>query len=169
MKGIWFLWVFFCATFVMAKRPPTFEDAVRCIKRFEGLHEEGDYPYVGYGHRLQPGERFSGRMREKQADSLLRADLGKKCAVFRRFGKDSLLLGTLAYNVGEYALLGYGKRPKSGLIRKLEAGNRDIYREYLSFRMYRGKVVKSLEERRRYEFEVLFIVSGEEIKAVGCF
>ena len=54
-----------------------------------------------YGHRLQPGERYSARtMTKRQADALLRKDLRKFCAMFQQFGKDSLLLATLAYNVG---------------------------------------------------------------------
>ena len=59
-------------------------------------------------------------MTKRQADALLRKDLRKFCAMFRQFGKDSLLLATLAYNVGPYRLLGNGKIPKSTLIRKLD-------------------------------------------------
>ena len=39
-------------------------------------------------------------MTKRQADALLRKDLRKFCAMFQQFGKDSLLLATLAYNVG---------------------------------------------------------------------
>ena len=34
-----------------------FERAVCCIRFYEGLHRKKDYPYVGYGHKLRPGER----------------------------------------------------------------------------------------------------------------
>ena len=82
-------------------RLPPFERAVRCTKYFEGWHSEKHHPYVGYGHKLLPGERFSARtMTKRDADALLRKDLRKFCAMFRQFGKDSLLLATLAYNVG---------------------------------------------------------------------
>ena len=82
-------------------RLPRFERAVRCIKFFEGWHTEKHHPYVGYGHQLQPGERYSARtMTRRQGEALLRKDLRKFCAMFRKFGKDSLLLATLAYNVG---------------------------------------------------------------------
>ena len=82
-------------------RLPPFERAVRCTKFFEGWHSEKHHPYVGYGHQLQPGERYSARtMTKRQGDALLRKDLHKFCAMFRQFGKDSLLLATLAYNVG---------------------------------------------------------------------
>lgn len=159
---------------ILAEEPPTFEDAVNCIKRFEGWHGSEHYPYIGYGHRLLPGEMFNLPLTEAQGDSILHEDLHQKCAVFRRFGKDSLLLGTLAYNVGEYILIGNGKRAKSRLIRKLESGDRDIRTEYLSFRKYRGKVIKSLEERRRHEFELLFILNQgkdetEYLYTSGCF
>ena len=80
----------------------------------------------------------------------------KLCILFRDFGKDSLLLAVLAYNVGPYRLLGYGKIPKSRLIKRLESGDRDIYDEYVSFRCYRGKVVPSIERRRKEEFRLLF-------------
>ena len=104
-------------------RLPPFEWAVRCTKYFEGWHSEKHHPYVGYGHRLQPGERYSARtMTKRQADALLRKDLRKFCAMFRQFGRDSLLLATLAYNVGPYRLLGSGKIPKSKLIRRLATG-----------------------------------------------
>ncbi len=139
-------------------RLPLFERAVRCTKYFEGWHSEKHHPYVGYGHRLLPGERYSARtMTKRQADALLRKDLRKFCAMFRQFGRDSLLLATLAYNVGPYRLLGSGKIPKSTLIRKLEAGDRDIYREYIAFCNYKGKRHAMLLKRRKAEFALLYI------------
>ena len=67
-----------------------FEEAVRLIKRYEGWH--GNHlPYIGYGHRLLPGERLSSDITEEQADSLLREDLRKLCVLFRDFGKDTCL------------------------------------------------------------------------------
>lgn len=132
-----------------------FEEAVELIKQYEGWHNN-HYPYVGYGHRIVSGEKFSSDISEEFADSLLRNDLKQKCAIFRRFKKDSLLLGVLSYNVGEYNLLGHKGKPKSSLIRKLETGNRNIEQEYLSYRMFRGKVLRPLEKRRRAEFDLLF-------------
>ena len=133
-----------------------FEKAVACIKAHEGWH--GNHlPYVGYGHKLLPNETFTSDMTEAQADSLLRTDLMKLCRMCSRFGKDALLVATLSYNVGYYRLVGYGKIPKSRLIQKLEAGDRDIYNEYISFRCYKGKVIPSIEQRRKKEFELLYI------------
>ena len=74
-------------------RLPLFERAVRCTKYFEGWHSEKHHPYVGWGHKILPGEKYSARtMTKRQADELLRKDLRKFCAMFRQFGKDSLLL-----------------------------------------------------------------------------
>lgn len=133
-----------------------FNEAVACIKKYEGWHSAKHHPYVGYGHRLLSDDCFGADISESFADSLLRTDLRQKCSVFRRFDKDSLILGVLAYQVGEYTLLGHGKWPKSKLIEKLESGNRDIYHEYISYRRYKGKVVPSIERRRKEEFELLF-------------
>ncbi len=71
---------------------PPFERAVCCIRYYEGLHRKKDYPYVGYGHRLQPGERYSSEMTASEAEVLLRKDLKELCSLFRPYGKDSLLL-----------------------------------------------------------------------------
>ena len=133
-----------------------FDEAVDCIKHFEGWHGPKHYPYVGYGHKLLPGENFTSDISLETADSLLRTDLLQKCSMFRKFGKDSLLLGVLAYNVGEYRLLGLGRLPKSKLIQRLENGDRDIYEEYASFRKYKGQVIPSIENRRKTEYALLF-------------
>ena len=50
---------------------PPFERAVVVVKYFEGMHSWKNYPYVRYGHQLQPGEHFTADMTERQADSLL--------------------------------------------------------------------------------------------------
>ena len=106
---------------------------------------------------MQPGERYSARtMTKRQADALLRKDLRKFIAMFRRFGSDSILLGTLAFNVGPAKLLGGNGYPKSTLIRKLEAGDRNIYREYVAFCNYKGKRHAMLLKRRKAEFALLY-------------
>ncbi len=136
---------------------PPFERAIVVVKYFEGLHGRKHYPYVGYGHQLQPGERFTANMTERQADSLLRADLWRCFEYFKGYGKDALLLTLLSYNVGVGRLLGYGKHPKSRLIQKIESGDRNFYREYVSFCHYKGKKLKGLLKRRRTEFALFFI------------
>lgn len=112
---IWFIatWLFFS---LHGNSTDLFEDAVQLIKKYEGWHHARDQPYVGYGHRLLPTDTFDSDISESFADSILRNDLKKKCAVFRRFGADSLLLGILAFNVGENRVL------RSKLVKKLETG-----------------------------------------------
>ena len=46
---------------------PRFERAVACIKHNEGLHGPKNHPYVGYGHRLLPGERPTGMRKQRIA------------------------------------------------------------------------------------------------------
>jgi len=138
------------------KEIPKFEIAVALIKKYEGWHGARHHPYVGYGHKIQKGERYTHRMTKRQADALLRSDLRKLCATFRSFGKDSLLLATLAYNVGSGRLLGYGKHKQSKLITKLKAGNRNIYKDYISFRCWNGRKIPSIERRRKMEYLLLF-------------
>lgn len=133
-----------------------FDEAVNIIKEKEGWHTEKQFPYVGYGHKLVPKDTFNCNITEEFADKLLRKDLLQKCAVFREFGQDSILLGTLAYNVGEYNILGTKNKPTSKLIIKLKSGNRDIYKEYVSFCRYKDKVIPSLVRRRQLEFERLY-------------
>ncbi|WP_039867416.1 glycoside hydrolase family protein, partial [Prevotella bivia] len=117
-----------------------------------------NYPYIGYGHQLQAGECFTADMTERQADSLLRADLWKCFEHFKGYGKDALLLTLLAYNVGVGRLLGYGKHPKSRLLKKIEAGDRNFYREYVSFCRYKGKVLYGLVKRRQVEFALFYVI-----------
>ena len=135
---------------------PKADIAVELIKKYEGMHDRFDYPYYGYGHRRLPNENLSYDMTEEEAEALLRKDLAVRYKLFRRYGKDALLLTVLSFNVGQGVLLGHGGHPKSRLVRKLEAGNRDIYKEYISFRCWKGKPVHSIERRRKMEFLLLY-------------
>ena len=137
---------------------PPFERAVCCIKYYEGMHRKKDYPYVGYGHKLRPSETYSSNMSLREADALLRKDLRELCAKFSQYGKDSLLLAALAYNIGPYKVLGCkGKWPKSTLLQKIEAGIRDFKADYVQFCHWKGKKVPSIERRRYAEFALLYI------------
>ena len=131
---------------------PPFERAVIIIKKFETLHRPKDYPYVGYGHRVLPGEpyRRGVQLTEKQADALLRKDLRKFVSLYKAYGKDALLLGVLAYNCGP------GVVNKSTILKKLKSGNRDIFKSYTSHCHYKGKFHKQLHQRRLTEFAALF-------------
>lgn len=130
-----------------------FEKAVAIIKKYEGMHQPRHYPLVGYGHMVLKGEKFSRSraLSEKEADALLRKDLLKNCAVFRDFGADSLLLGVLAYNIGSGATM------RSSVVKKLKAGDRNIYDSFIAHCRYRGKVHKQIRARRIEEYETLFV------------
>ena len=133
-----------------------FEMAVACIKHFEGWHNMKTY--VGYGHQVQKGERYSSRtLTKEQGDSLLRLDLMRNLYLFRSYGKDALLLSVLAYNVGPYAILGTSKRPKSRLLRKIERGDRNIYNDYIAFCRWHGKQIPSIKFRRQVEYDLFFV------------
>ena len=136
---------------------PPFERAVRCIKFYEGWHTQESHPYIGYGHCIQPNEKLDHTITEKQADSLLRSDLLRLCSFFRSYGKDSLLLGTLAYNIGPYKLLGNSKHPKSILLKKLDNRERNIKADYLQFSHWNGKLIPSIRRRRIIEFQLLML------------
>ena len=136
---------------------PPFERAVRCIKYYEGWHDiKRQYPYIGWGHRILPHEKYWKNLTFQQADSLLRSDLRKLCALFRKYGRDTLLLAVLAYNVGPYKILGNRKFPKSRLLQKIELGERNIRREYLDFCRWKGKNIASIKRRRQMELLLLY-------------
>lgn len=131
---------------------PLFERAVLIIKKFETLNHPKDWPYVGYGHQVQPGEpyRRGVQLTEAQADALLRKDLKKLCSIYSKYGKDSVLLGALAYNCGP------GVVNKSSVLKKLKVGDRNIFKAYVSHCHYKGKWRKGIYQRRLMEFVVLF-------------
>ena len=132
---------------------PLFERAVLIIKKFETLHKPRHWPYVGYGHQVQPGEpyRRGVQLTEAQADALLRKDLAKFCSLYSQYGKDSVLLGALAYNCGP------GVVNKSSILKKLKSGDRNIFKAYTSHCRYKGKRHKGLYNRRLTELAALFI------------
>lgn len=133
---------------------PPFERAVVIIKKYETLHDSRrHWPYLGYGHRKLPGEKyFKGyRMGEKEADALLRKDLRKFIAIFKDLpANDALLLGVLSYNIGPGAV------KKSSVYRKLKSGNRNIFKSYTAHCRYKGKFHAQLHQRRMIEFAALF-------------
>ena len=131
--------------------PASFKDEAKA-----GFHDRSDYPYYGYGHCKLPGEELSYDMTEAEAEKLLIRDLEKRYRLFSKYGKDALILTVLSYNVGHGTLLGYGKHPKSRLVKKLEAGDRDIYKEYISYCHYKGRKIRSIERRRKMEFLLLY-------------
>lgn len=135
------------------RKAPTFEDAIAIIKKYEGISGPSHWPFVGYGHKVMPGEKFTRgkKLSEAEADALARKDYAKLCAKYREFGADSLLLAALAYNCGP------GVVAKSSVLSKLKAGNRDIEASYLAHCRYRGKQLSQLKRRRQEELATLFV------------
>ncbi|WP_304973731.1 glycoside hydrolase family protein [uncultured Duncaniella sp.] len=109
--------------------------------------------YFGYGHQVQPGEpsRRSCLLTEAQADALLRKDLAKLYALYYQYGKDSVLLGALAYDCGP------GVVSKSTILKKLKRGDRNIFKAYTSLCRYKGKWHKGLYNRRLTELAALYV------------
>ena len=134
---------------------PPYERAVLIIKHYETLHDtRKHWPYLGYGHRKQPGEKyFRGyKMSEQEADALLRKDLNKFIAIFSDLKpSDALLLGVLSYNIGPGAV------KKNSVYRKLKAGDRNIFKSHTSHCRYKGKFHHGLYKRRYQVFVALFI------------
>ena len=131
---------------------PLFERAILIIKKFETLHKPKHWPYVGYGHQVQPGEpyRRGCQITEAQADALLRKDYSKFCALYEKYGKDKYLLAALAYNCGP------GVVNKSSVLRLLKSGNRNIFKSYTSHCHYKGKWHSGLHKRRLTELAILY-------------
>ncbi len=145
------------------QKAPTFEDAIAIIKKYEGLSGPSHWPFIGYGHKVMPGEKFTRgkRLTEAEADALARADYAKLCAKYREFGADSLLLAALAYNCGP------GVVAKSSVLSKLKAGNRDIEASYIAHSRYRGKQLSQLKRRRQEELAVLFVKDPSALHDAG--
>ena len=76
--------------------------------------------------------------------------------MFRDFDRDSLLLAALAYNVGG------GKVMKNQMYAKMRSGNRNIYRDYVDFKRWNGKIMPSIERRRKMEYLLLFTLRNKD-------
>lgn len=131
---------------------PLFERAVIIIKKFETLHKPRHWPTICYGHVVQRGERFVRRQySEREADALLRKDYARLCELYKEYGKDRYILAALAYNIGPRAV------NKSSVLKKLKAGDRNIFRAYASHCRYKGKWHPGLHKRRLTELAVLYV------------
>lgn len=134
---------------------PPIQRAALIIKRFEGWHG-GTGQYIGWGHRVQPGEKFSHNITHQQGDSILYEDLRKLFNQFKGYGDYALLLTVLSYNVGPAKILGGGKYKPSKLIQKIRQGRKDIEQDYIGFCRWKGKVVLSIKNRRWIEYKYLY-------------
>lgn len=130
-----------------------FEKTVNIIKEYESLHKAEHYPLVGYGHKVRKGEKYSRgvELSAREADRLLRKDLREYVKMYSKHGSDAYLLAALAYNCG------HGRVDKSQVIAKLKRGDRDIRNAYLSHSRAGGKFHRQLYERRKTEFNALYV------------
>lgn len=134
---------------LMAMDP--FERACVLIRHYETLHTPKHWPTIAYGHVVKKGENYQKRQySHAEADQILHKDLSHLCAYYRSFGRDSLLLACLAYNVGTVRV------QNSTILKKLRLGDRNIHGEYTSFSRYRGKRHPGLYRRRWLELELLY-------------
>lgn len=132
-----------------------YEQAVSIIKKYEGLHGRRHWPLIGYGHMVQPGEKYSRGvvLSESEADALLRKDLDKFIALYKDVSDaDALLLAVLSYNIGP------GNVKRSNVYARLKSGNRNIESDYLAHSRYRGKRHAQIYQRRQEELSELFSV-----------
>lgn len=130
-----------------------YEQAVSIIKKYEGMHGTRHWPLIGYGHMVQPGEKYRRGvvLSQSEADALLRKDLDKFIALFPDVAPcDALLLGVLSYNIGP------GNVKRSNVYSRLKAGNRNIEASYLAHSRYRGKKHSQIYQRRQEELSELF-------------
>lgn len=130
-----------------------YEEAVLMIKKYETMHKQRHWPLIGYGHLVMAGEKYRRGvvLSESEADAVLRNDLLKNAAFFRKYGADSLLLGVLAYNIG------CGNVAKSTFLKQLSAGDRGpAMRElYMMYSRIHGRPHKGLRQRRADEYDLL--------------
>lgn len=123
---------------------PGFETAVEIIKKYETLHTQHNWPYIGYGHRVLPGEKYTPEkpLKHAQAEALLRKDLKKFIRMFPDHSKDdAILLATLSYNIGPSAV-------KRSQFYSLIEGDEEILRtSYLRHCKYKGKFHSQLHQR----------------------
>ena len=134
--------------------PVKYESAVRIIKYYETLHRDS-WPYVGFGHRIQPNEKLKVNISYRQADILLRSDLNKLLHYFKDYGDKALLLSVLAYNVGLKPIVGGRGKSESRLLQKIKRGDTDIEAEYLGFCKWNGRKIPSIKRRRWAELKLL--------------
>ncbi len=129
--------------------------AIAIIKYYESWHTNA-WPYVGWGHRVQPGEHIPRNITREQGDSLLYEDLAKLIKYFKGYGENALLLAVLSYNVGVCKVVGGGKYKPSRLIQKIRQGRKDIEEDYKDFCRWKGRFVPSIRRRRQVELMLLY-------------
>ena len=127
-----------CIDFIIAPVTPGLGTQIYTKKSITTGVPSGQYYFGQKGQSYCSQRGQSCVPKGSKSRGFSRKTCGSLSACFANSGVDSTLLGTLAFNVGPAKLLGSKKYPKSTLIRKLEAGDRNIYREYIAFCHYKG-------------------------------
>ena len=66
---------------------PLWESAVECIMKYESWHGPEHYPYVAFGHRIRPGERFPSLLTRKEGGTAFKKGSEGTVCPLSPFGK----------------------------------------------------------------------------------
>lgn len=141
-------------------RDSLLQEAMVIIRKYETWHHWPKYkPYVGWGHcLLKKDSCLSLPITREQGDSILVEDLKQKMSVFNQLPfPEQLLLGMLAYNVGEYKIINPDKTSKTRLSKAIYEGQccDSVFVHYVSFCRYKRLEHALLKKRRVEEFELI--------------
>lgn len=142
--------------------PPTASPGVSAaglalIKRFEGLRltayrDAAGNLTIGYGHLIQPGERFAHGIDGAEAAALLAADLRAAEAAVARLAAVPLSQGQRDALVSFVFNLGAARLAGSTLLKKLNAGDGlGACQEFVRWIHAGGRPLKGLLRRRLAE------------------
>lgn len=133
------------------------QNGIDLIKNFEELRiddyvcSSGD-PTVGWGHKIQPGEKLTETITLKQAEEILAKDIAHVENVIHKYVKVALTQGQydaiacLVFNVGS------GQFSRSRGLKKLNAGDFEgAFKEFQEFIWVDGKQSNGLKRRRLAE------------------
>jgi lysozyme len=133
---------------------------INLIKQFEGFRPT---PYkdtaglltIGYGHRIQPTDCFSGLMTEPQAETILAADVAIAEQSVTRLVKVPLTQGQFDALVDFVFNLGAGRLAASTLLKDLNTGRyAEAAQQILLWDHAGPEVLPGLARRRHAEFHL---------------
>ncbi len=127
------------------------------IKHFEGYSpvvykDSGGHKTIGYGHKLQRGERFDKPLTKAQAEALLRKDVATAERAVGRLIRARLSQPQFDALVSFTFNLGSGNLARSTLRRKLNKGDyAAVPKELRKWVKSKGKTLPGLVRRRNAE------------------
>jgi lysozyme len=135
-------------------------EGLELIKTAEGFrsHEYRDiagFPTIGYGHRIRPGESFTGAIDESQAAAILLSDVREAERDVARLVRVPVTQPQFDALVDFCFNLGAGRLAASTLLRELNGGHYAAAAGQLLCWDHSGSEVNSgLKARREAEFEL---------------